>query len=131
MKTLDQINFSGKRALMRVDFNVPLDKSYAITDDARIRATIPTISKILQHGGSCVLMSHLGRPKGGPEEKYSLKFVPADNYKFMVIADQNKNNGWNTGDFKNRIQPEKIFRYEKTYPLKGGWDLDIDLKIEE
>jgi phosphoglycerate kinase len=73
MKTLNDINFNGKRALIRVDFNVPLDKSFQVTDDNRIRATIPTIKKILKDGGSCVLMSHLGRPKEGPEEKYSLK----------------------------------------------------------
>lgn len=73
MKTIDHISFSGKRALIRVDFNVPLDKSFRVTDDNRIRATIPTIQKILRDGGSCVLMSHLGRPKGGPEEKYSLR----------------------------------------------------------
>jgi phosphoglycerate kinase len=73
MKTINDINFSGKRALIRVDFNVPLDKSFNVTDDNRIRATIPTINKILSDGGSCVLMSHLGRPKEGPEEKYSLK----------------------------------------------------------
>ena len=73
MKTIDDINFKGKRALIRVDFNVPLDKSYNVTDDNRVRATIPTIKKILSDGGSCVLMSHLGRPKEGPEEKFSLK----------------------------------------------------------
>lgn len=73
MKTIDQLNFSNKRALIRVDFNVPLDKSFNVTDDNRIRATIPTLKKILKDGGSCILMSHLGRPKEGPEEKYSLK----------------------------------------------------------
>ncbi len=73
MKTLDEINFQGKRALIRVDFNVPLDKNFQVTDDNRIRATIPTIKKILTDGGSCVLMSHLGRPKDGPEDKYSLR----------------------------------------------------------
>ncbi len=73
MKTLSDINFHGKRALIRVDFNVPLDKSNSVTDDNRIRATIPTIQKILKDGGSCILMSHLGRPKDGPEEKFSLK----------------------------------------------------------
>ncbi|WP_139923479.1 phosphoglycerate kinase [Hymenobacter sp. DG01] len=77
MKTLDQYNFAGKRAVVRVDFNVPLDKSFAITDDTRIRAATPTIKKILQDGGSVVLLSHLGRPKGGPEEKYSLKHIVA------------------------------------------------------
>lgn len=73
MKTIDDISFKGKRALIRVDFNVPLDKSFKVTDDNRIRATIPTLKKILADGGSCILMSHLGRPKEGPEEKYSLK----------------------------------------------------------
>lgn len=73
MKTIKDINFNGKRAVIRVDFNVPLDKAFAVTDDNRIRSTIPTLKKILGDGGSCVLMSHLGRPKGGPEEKYSLK----------------------------------------------------------
>jgi phosphoglycerate kinase len=63
MITVDQISFLGKRALIRVDYNVPLDKqTFQITDDARIRATVPTIQKILSDGGSCVLMSHLGRP---------------------------------------------------------------------
>ena len=73
MKTINDFNFSGKRALIRVDFNVPLDKSFAVTDDNRIRATVPTLNKILKDGGSAILMSHLGRPKDGPEEKYSLK----------------------------------------------------------
>lgn len=75
MQTLDQYNFKQKRALIRVDFNVPLDKSYKITDDNRLKAAVPTINKILKDGGSVVLMSHLGRPKEGPEEKYSLKHV--------------------------------------------------------
>jgi phosphoglycerate kinase len=73
MKTIHDFNFKGKRALIRVDFNVPLDKNYNVTDDNRISSTIPTLNKILQDGGSCVLMSHLGRPKEGPEEKFSLK----------------------------------------------------------
>jgi phosphoglycerate kinase len=73
MKTISDLNFKGKKALIRVDFDVPLDKSFKVTDDNRIRATIPTLKKILEDGGSCILMSHLGRPKEGPEEKYSLK----------------------------------------------------------
>lgn len=75
MKTVDSYNFSGKKALVRVDFNVPLNDQYQITDDTRIQATIPTIMKIVNEGGSAILMSHLGRPKGGPEEKFSLKHV--------------------------------------------------------
>lgn len=76
MITLDHYSFKNKRAVVRVDFNVPLDKqTLQITDDSRIRATIPTIKKILADGGSAVLMSHLGRPKEGPENKYSLKHI--------------------------------------------------------
>ncbi|QJX47963.1 phosphoglycerate kinase [Hymenobacter taeanensis] len=77
MKTLDQYNFAGKRAVVRVDFNVPLDNDFRITDDTRIRAATPTIKKILADGGSVVLLSHLGRPKGGPENKYSLQHLVA------------------------------------------------------
>ena len=75
MKTINDFNFSGKRALIRVDFNVPLDSEFQITDDTRIKAAVPTIEKILNDGGSVVLMSHLGRPKGGPDDKYSLKHL--------------------------------------------------------
>lgn len=75
MKTVDSINFAGKKALIRVDFNVPLDSQFNITDDNRIRAALPTIKKILNDGGAVILMSHLGRPKGGPEDKYSLKHI--------------------------------------------------------
>ncbi len=75
MKTVDSYNFAGKRALIRVDFNVPLNDKFEITDDNRLKAALPTIKKILGDGGSVVLMSHLGRPKEGPEEKFSLKHV--------------------------------------------------------
>ncbi|MGB0521810.1 MAG: phosphoglycerate kinase [Flammeovirgaceae bacterium] len=75
MVTLDEYNFNGKRALVRVDFNVPLNENFEITDDTRIRAAIPTIKKILGDGGAVVLMSHLGRPKNGPEKKFSLQHV--------------------------------------------------------
>ncbi len=75
MKTIDQANFSGKKVLIRVDFNVPLDKDFKITDDNRITAALPTIKKILQDGGAVILMSHLGRPKDGPTDKYSLKHI--------------------------------------------------------
>jgi phosphoglycerate kinase len=77
MKTVDSFDFSNKKALVRVDFNVPLNDRLEITDDTRIKATIPTIKKILTDGGSCILMSHLGRPKDGPVEKYSLKHLVA------------------------------------------------------
>lgn len=74
LKTVDTINFAGKRALIRVDFNVPLDKQYRVTDDTRIRSAIPTIKKILADGGSVVLMSHLGRPLKKLNEDGSVNF---------------------------------------------------------
>ncbi len=77
MQTIDTFNFSGKKAIIRVDFNVPLNDQFEITDDTRIRAALPTIQKILKDGGAVVLMSHLGRPKAGPEDKFSLKHVVA------------------------------------------------------
>ena len=75
MKTIDNLNFQNKRALIRVDFNVPLNDAFEVTDDTRIRAAVPTIKKILGKGGSVILMSHLGRPKEGPTNKYSLKHI--------------------------------------------------------
>lgn len=75
MSKFSDHNFKGEKALIRVDFNVPLDASFHITDDTRMKATVPTIRKVLDDGGSVILMSHLGRPKGGPEDKYSLKHL--------------------------------------------------------
>ena len=70
-----QFSFAGQKALIRVDFNVPLNEAREITDDTRIRAALPTIQKVLKDGGSVILMSHLGRPKEGPSEKYSLRHL--------------------------------------------------------
>jgi phosphoglycerate kinase len=75
MSKFQDFNFKGKKALIRVDFNVPLDKEFNISDDTRIRGAVPTIKKVLSDGGSVILMSHLGRPKEGPTEKYSLKHL--------------------------------------------------------
>ena len=75
MSQFSEHNFKGEKALIRVDFNVPLSDTLEITDDTRMRAAIPTIKKILNDGGSVILMSHLGRPKDGPTDKYSLKHL--------------------------------------------------------
>jgi len=69
------ISFKGKRVLIRVDFNVPLDKNFNITDDSRIVASLPTIKSVLLQGGRAIIISHLGRPKNGYEEKYSLRHL--------------------------------------------------------
>jgi phosphoglycerate kinase len=73
--TIDHLQLKGKRVLMRVDFNVPLDENQNVTDDTRIRASLPSIQKVINDGGRLILMSHLGRPKGKPNPKYSLKPV--------------------------------------------------------
>ena len=75
MYPIDQVNFEGKRVLIRVDFNVPLNEMMEVTDDTRIRAAAKTILKVSGDGGKVILMSHLGRPKGGPENKFSLQHV--------------------------------------------------------
>jgi len=75
MQTIDQFNFAGKKAFVRVDFNVPVDENLVITDDNRIRAALPTLKKILADGGSLILASHMGRPKKNPDPKYSLKAI--------------------------------------------------------
>ena len=75
MKSVNDFNFQGRKALVRVDFNVPLNADLKVTDETRINAAIPTIKKIIQDGGSVILMSHLGRPKDGPEHKFSLEHI--------------------------------------------------------
>jgi len=86
IKTVDNVDFSGKKALVRVDFNVPLDDQYTITDNTRIVAAIPTIKKILKDGGSVILMSHLGRPKSGPEDKFSLRHIVTELNKELGLS---------------------------------------------
>src|SRR3954462_4771735 len=108
MKTVDSINFSGKRALIRVDFNVPLNDAFEVTDATRIRAAIPTLKKILKDGGSLVLMSHLGRPKEGPTNKYSLKHI---------VAELSKQLGTNVS-FADDCISEKAF--QQSAALKSG-----------
>ncbi|GAB4050853.1 phosphoglycerate kinase [Spirosoma litoris] len=133
MKTVDSYNFAGKKALVRVDFNVPLDKAYNITDDTRIKATIPTVMKIVNDGGSAILMSHLGRPKGGPEEKYSLKhLLPALKEAFgreVKFADDCI--GQSAADLAASLQPGEILLLEnlRFYKEEEKGDVDFAKKL--
>lgn len=100
MSKFNDFNFAGHKALIRVDFNVPLDENFNITDDTRMAATIPTIKKILADGGSVILMSHLGRPKEGPTDKYSLKHLVKHLYALLnPSADSASSAGNNTKVF--------------------------------
>jgi phosphoglycerate kinase len=83
MKNMDSYNFSDKKALIRVDFNVPLNEQFEVTDNTRILASMPTIKKVLKGGGSVILMSHLGRPKNGYEDKFSLKHIVSEVEKLV------------------------------------------------
>ncbi len=122
MKTVDTINFAGKKALVRVDFNVPLDKNtFAITDDARIRATIPTLKKILADGGSCILMSHLGRPLKKLKEdgtidynKFTLKHTVARTGELLGVDVQFAQDciGQDAIDKANALQPGQVLLLE-------------------
>ncbi|WP_375585998.1 phosphoglycerate kinase [Cyclobacterium xiamenense] len=86
IKTVDNVDFKGKKALVRVDFNVPLDDKFTITDDTRIVSALPTIKKILNDGGAVILMSHLGRPKSGPEDRFSLKHIVTELNKALDLS---------------------------------------------
>jgi phosphoglycerate kinase len=83
MQTIHSYDFKGKKALIRVDFNVPLDDNFVITDDTRIRAALPTIQKVMDAGGSAVIMSHFGRPKAGPDDKFSMRHLVAHLSKLL------------------------------------------------
>ena len=85
MQTIDKFNFAGKKAFVRVDFNVPVDENFQITDDNRIRAALPTLKKILADGGSLIIASHMGRPKKNPDAKYSLKVISAHVSKLLGV----------------------------------------------
>ncbi len=133
MQILSDINFKNKRALIRVDFNVPLDKSFKVTDDNRIRATIPTIKKILNDGGSCVLMSHLGRPKEGPEEKYSLKHTINTTEQLLGVKVKFTNDciGDEANQLSSTIKPGEVLLLEnlRFYKQEEKGDLEFSEKL--
>jgi phosphoglycerate kinase len=133
MKTVDQCDFKDKKALIRVDFNVPLDNDFSITDDKRMRAAIPTITKVLNDGGSVILMSHLGRPKGGPEDKYSLKHILGDLSRMLDIEVKFANDciGEEAAEKAKNLEPGQVLLLEnlRFYKEEEKGDKDFAGKL--
>jgi phosphoglycerate kinase len=113
MRTLDTVNFSNKKVLIRVDFNVPIDKNNRVTDHTRIKAAKPTIDKVLADGGSCVLMTHLGRPKG-VDDKLSLRHIVSEIQKVLGVDIQfSKHTIGSEAESKARsLQPGQVLLLE-------------------
>lgn len=135
MKTIDDLNFNGKKALIRVDFNVPLDENFNITDDNRIQGALPTIQKILKDGGSVILMSHLGRPKDGPTEKYSLKHIVDYLSKVLGVEVQFADDciGAEAVEKAKALQPGQVLLLEnlRFYKEEEKGDRDFAKKLAE
>lgn len=115
MSKFSEYNFNNQKALIRVDFNVPLNEKHEITDDTRIKAAVPTIKKILDDGGSVILMSHLGRPKNGPEDKFSLKHLVVHLRKLLqgaTVFFANDCTGKEAVEMAASLQPGEILLLE-------------------
>ena len=132
MKTLKSIDFNNKKALVRVDFNVPLNDQLQITDDTRIKAALPTINYILDQGGSVILMSHLGRPKG-KDDKYSLKHIVGHLSELLskpvIFADDCI--GAATESKATQLKPGEVMLLEnlRFYPEEKAGDVDFAKKL--
>jgi len=129
MKTVNDIDFKGKKALIRVDFNVPLNDEQIITDDTRIQAALPTIRYVLDNGGSVILMSHLGRPKSGPEAKFSLKPVANHLSKLINVEVKFAENciGSSAENLAENLQPGEVLLLEnlRFHPEEKAGDVDF------
>ncbi|AYD46224.1 phosphoglycerate kinase [Arachidicoccus soli] len=136
MSNFSNHSFANEKALIRVDFNVPLDKATLdITDDTRIRAALPTIKKILSDGGSVILMSHLGRPKSGPEDKFSLKHILAHLSKLLNVDVQFANDciGEEAVERAKNLQPGQVLLLEnlRFYPEEEKGDKAFAEKLSK
>jgi phosphoglycerate kinase len=133
MITLDSFDFKNRKALVRVDFNVPLNERNEITDDTRIKATIPTIKAILDGGGSCILMSHLGRPKDGPIDKYSLKHLvsPLSIILGLQVKFANDCIGEQATELAAALEPGQVLLLEnlRFYKEEEKGDVDFASKL--
>ena len=135
MQTIDNYDFTGKKAIMRVDFNVPMNDKLEVTDDTRIRAAAPSINKILDEGGSVILMSHLGRPKEGPEDKFSLKHVIPNLNEILGTEVKFASDciGSETLEMKKALKPGKVLLLEnlRFYKEETKGDEDFSRKLAE
>ncbi len=114
MSKIDSVDFKNKHVIVRVDFNVPLNEKFEVTDDTRIKAALPTIKKILHDRGKVILMSHLGRPKNGPEEKFSLKHLVPNLSRYLNrdIKFSNDCIGQDALKVSQQLQPEEVLLLE-------------------
>ena len=135
MKTIDKVNFEGKKALIRVDFNVPLNEKSEITDDTRIIGALPTILKVLKDGGAVVLISHLGRPKNGTEEKLSLKHLINHLSAKLNTTVKFKNDciGVDVETAANDLKPGEVLLLEnlRFYPEEQEGDKEFAKKLAQ
>ncbi|WP_290100142.1 phosphoglycerate kinase [uncultured Muribaculum sp.] len=128
MQTIDNYNFSGKKAIVRVDFNVPLDENGKITDDTRIRGALPTLKKILNDGGSLIIMSHMGKPKGKVNPKFSLAQIKDDVAKALGTDVKFADDCGNAADVAANLKPGEVLLLEnlRFYPEEEGKPVGID-----
>ena len=128
MAKIDNYNFAGKKAIVRVDFNVPLDENGHVTDDTRIRGALPTLKKILADGGSLILMSHMGKPKGKVNEKYSLKQIREDVAKALGTDVKFVPDCANADEAVAELKPGEVLLLEnlRFYPEEEGKPVGID-----
>lgn len=134
MKTnIDNYDFSGKKALIRVDFNVPLNDKFEVTDNTRISASLPTIKKVLNGGGSVILMSHLGRPKNGYEDKFSLKHIISEVEKLIGQSIKFAPDciGKEAQELSENLKPGEVLMLEnlRFYASETKGDLDFTEKL--
>lgn len=126
--TIDKYNFAGKKAIVRVDFNVPLDENGKITDDTRIRGALPTLKKILTDGGSLIIMSHMGKPKGKVNPKLSLSQIKDTVAKYLGVEVQFAPDCAKAGEQAAALKPGEVLLLEnlRFYPEEEGKPVGID-----
>ena len=126
--TIDNFNFDGKKAIVRVDFNVPLDENGHITDDTRIRGALPTLNKILNDGGSLIIMSHMGKPKGKVNPKFSLSQIKDDVAKALGREVKFADDCAKAADAAKALKPGEVLLLEnlRFYPEEEGKPTGIE-----